>query len=138
MRQMEYTEIFPMADKPKVLLVDDEKFLLEIYSIKFLKSGFDVFACTSVDEALTALQNGYSPDAIILDISMPDKNGYEFLEALRTIPLKQTCVKVALTNEGQEAEIKRTAELGVNAHLIKAQYTQGEVVEKVKMLINHE
>jgi len=125
-----------MADKPKVLLVDDEKFLLELYSIRFLKSGFDVFACTSADEALTTIRNGYSPDAILLDITMPEKSGYELLDALHTMPLKKHCLKIALTNEGQDAEIQRTVELGVDAHLIKAHYTQAEVVDEVKKLLS--
>ncbi len=124
-----------MAEKPKVLLVDDEKFLLEIYSIKFLKSGYDVFACMSADEALTALKNGYNPDAILLDITMPEKNGYELLEALKDIPLKKSCLKIALTNEGQKGEVERTAELGIDAHLIKALYTPAEVVAEVETLL---
>ena len=65
--------------KIKVLLIDDEKFLLEIYSIKFLKSGFDVFACNSADEGLAALKNGYKPHVILFDITMPAKSGYEIL-----------------------------------------------------------
>ena len=121
--------------KPKVLLVDDEKFLDEIYSIKFLKLGFDLFACTSADEALAALKNGYDPDAILFDITMPEKNGYEFLEGLSGVKLKPSCVKIALTNEGLIGEVGRTAELGVDAHWIKARYTPGEVVEKVKKLL---
>ncbi len=121
--------------KPKVLLIDDEKFLLELYSIKFLKSGFDVFSCLSADEGLDALRKGYEPDAILFDITMPEKNGYEFLEGLHDIRLSKNPLKIALTNEGQEGEKQRTAELGVDAHLIKAEYTAGGVVETVQALL---
>lgn len=121
--------------KPRVLLIDDEKFLLELYSIKFLRDGFDVFSCTSADDGLRALRNGYEPDAIIFDITMPIKNGYEFLEELRTIPFKKKFLKIALTNEGQDGAIQHTEELGVDAHLVKAQYTPEEVVQKVKAMI---
>lgn len=121
--------------KPKVLLIDDEKFLLELYSIKFLKNGFDVFSCTSAEEGLNILRRGYEPEAILFDITMPETNGYEFLEGLRDIHFSKKPLTVALTNEGQVGEKQRTAELGVDAHLIKAQFTAGEVVEKVQALL---
>ena len=120
------------SEKPKVLLIDDEKFLLEIYSIKFLKSGFDVYAANSVDDGLAAIKNGYVPDAILFDITMPEKSGYEFLRGLATMKLPRHCVKVALTNEGQAGELHLMANLGTDLHLLKAQFTPAEIVEKVK------
>lgn len=121
--------------KRKVLLLDDEKFLLEIYSIKFLRRGFDVFACSSADEAMNILEKGYKPDAILFDISMPNKSGFQFLEEIERLGLGRGAVKIALTNESQEAEIERTKELGAAAHLIKAKYTAGEVVDQVFELL---
>lgn len=121
--------------KIKVLLIDDEKFLLEIYSIKFLKSGFDVFACTSADEGLAALRNGYEPHAILFDITMPVKSGYEFLEDLKHIRLPRRCLKIALTNENQDGEKERTMELGADAHFVKAQFTAAEIVEAVSAML---
>jgi CheY-like chemotaxis protein len=121
--------------KRKVLLIDDEKFLLEIYSIKFHKRGFDVFVCNSADEGVKALQNGYEPDVILFDITMPYKSGYEFLEELKYLHLGKHSLKVALTNESQAAEMDRTKELGADAHLVKAKYTAGEVVDEVTALL---
>jgi CheY-like chemotaxis protein len=121
--------------KRKVLLIDDEKFLLEIYSIKFLKRGFDVFSCQSADDGIKALHGGYEPDAILFDITMPYKNGYEFLEELKARKLGKHALKIALTNENQVAEMDRTKELGADAHLIKAKYTPGEVVDVVLNLL---
>lgn len=129
-----FTSLFSTS-KLKILLVDDEKFLLEIYSIKFLKSEFDVFACTSVDEALRALHSGYEPDVILFDITMPDASGYEFLEGLKHIHLPKHCLKIALTNEGEDAEIDRMKELGADAHLLKARYTASELVSEVRTLL---
>lgn len=124
-----------MAAKPKVLLIDDEKFLLEMYSIKFLKSDFDVFSCLSADEGLVALRNGYEPDAIVFDITMPIKSGYQFLEELRELRIFKHCLKIALTNENQKGEMDRTLELGADAHFVKAKYTPAEVVEAVSALL---
>lgn len=124
-----------MTTKYKVLLLDDEKLLLDLYSIKFLKAGYGVIICTSVDQALTTLRNGYAPDAILFDINMPEKSGFEFLEKLADIHLPKNCLKIALTNEGQDAELIRTKELGANAHLIKASYTPGEIVDVITLLL---
>lgn len=121
--------------KRKVLLLDDEKFLLEIYSIKFLRRGFDVFACSSADEAMNILEKGYKPDAILFDITMPNKSGFQFLEEIHRLGLGTSALKIALTNESQEAEIERTKELGAAAHLIKAKFTAGEVVDQVLELL---
>jgi CheY-like chemotaxis protein len=117
--------------KPKVLLVDDERFLLEIYATKFLKNGFDVFACTSAEEGIDAIKKGYHPDAIIFDITMPGESGYELLDELHAMGLSKSCLKIALTNEGQDAETKRMAELGADGHLLKAMYTPNEIVTAV-------
>ncbi len=122
--------------KTKILLVDDEKFLLDIYGIKFLKSGFDVCMCTSALEALELLKRGYQPRVILFDINMPEKSGYEFLEALMALPWHTNCLKIALTNEGQDGGIHRTAELGADAFLLKANYTPGEIVAVVTEMLS--
>ncbi len=121
--------------KPKILLVDDEKMLLELYSIKFVKNGFDVVVCSSAEQALELLKQGYTPDAILFDITMPEMSGYEFLEHINTMRLPKKCLKIALTNESQDGEKMRTVALGVHAHLVKAEYTPGELAEQIKELL---
>ena len=121
--------------KTKVLLVDDEKFLLDVYSIKFLKSGFDVFISTSAREGLEAMHKGYIPDAVLFDINMPEKSGFEFLEELHSFPWHSSCLKIALTNEGQDAGIERIAELGADAFFLKANYTPAQLVDAVTVLL---
>lgn len=123
--------------KHKVLLIDDEKFLLEIYSIKFHKRGFDVFVCSSADEGIAALERGYDPDAILFDITMPHKTGYEFLEEITRLGLGKRALKIALTNQSRPGETERTHELGADAHLIKAKYTAGELVDLVTNMIEN-
>lgn len=122
--------------KPKVLMLDDERFLLEIYKLKFENSGFAVSAFYSADDALDALQKGYDPDVILFDITMPDgMSGYEFLDRVRKEKLSPHSVKIALTNEGQDGEIARTAELGADAHLLKANFTPAELAGAVAAIL---
>ncbi len=127
----------PDDRKTKVLLLDDEKLLLDIYKIKFEKSGYEVSMYCDADDALRALQSGYKPDVILFDITMPDgRSGYEFIETVKKEKLAKHCLKIALTNEGQEGEKARTAELGTDAHLLKCNFTPSELVAAVTEMLN--
>jgi two-component system chemotaxis sensor kinase CheA len=120
----------------RILLVDDERFLLTIYSAAFLKEGFDVYACTSALDGIAAIRKGFAPDVILFDITMPETSGYEFLERLGDVALPRGCHRIALTNEGQDAEIARALELGADAHVIKAGYTAHELVALVREMLH--
>ena len=126
-----------MIEKAKtILLLDDEKMLLELYRNSFEKHGYEVGTCTDVDDALSALRGGFDPDVILFDITMPDsKSGYEFIETVKREGLAKNALRVALTNEGQEAEQTRMKELGAHAHLLKAKYIPSEVVAKVEEML---
>ncbi len=115
-----------------VLLVDDDKFLTNMYSMKFTGAGFTVHACLSVGDALTVLRGGFSPDAIVFDILMPEGDGFSFLEAIKTDKLAPSAIKIALTNQSSDAEKKRAEDLGVDRYIVKASMIPSEVVEAVK------
>jgi len=100
-----------------------------------MKHGFDVYACTSAADGIASIRHGFAPDVILFDITMPETSGYEFLENLRDVALPCDCLKLALTNEGQDAEISRTLKLGADAHIIKAGYTAHELVTLVREMI---
>jgi CheY-like chemotaxis protein len=122
--------------KNKVLLLDDEKFLLYMYQIVFEKNGYEVLTFSSADEALTALRSGYDPDVILFDVTMPQgRSGYEFLEIMGNEKLGKRSMKIALTNEGQEGEIKRLADLGADAHMLKAAYIPSQLATLVTDLL---
>jgi CheY-like chemotaxis protein len=92
-----------------------------------------VYACCDADDALKVLRYGYKPDVIIFDINMPGMGGYEFLETIKKEKLGAGGnIAVALTNQGHEAEKKFTEELGVDAHILKSDYTPAEVVDKIR------
>lgn len=121
--------------KPKLLLVDDEKMLLELYGLRLVKEGFDIVTCPSAEKALAILKEGYEPDVILFDITMPEMSGYEFLESINQLPLPRKCLKIALTNESQDGEKMRTVNLGVHAHLVKAEYTPAELAVQIRELL---
>jgi len=122
--------------KTKVLIVDDEKMLLQLYRAKFEQSGYDVYTCTEADDALKVLRYGYKPDVILFDINMPGMSGYDFLKTVKAEKLgAKHNVAIALTNQGHDAERQYTDELGADAHLLKAAFTPAEVVVEVERIM---
>lgn len=125
-----------MNEKPKVLMLDDERFLLEIYKVAFEKRGYDVALYGSSWDALNALRAGYEPDVILFDVTMPESDsGFQFIETVKQEGLAKHALKIALTNEGREAAHARLLELGADAHLIKAQFIPSEIVIQVSAML---
>lgn len=119
------------APKYKVLIVDDDKFLLDMYSVKFSKSGIDVHTSGSGDDALSQLRGGLVPDALILDIVMPGIDGFELLEEIRKEKLVPQAIVIILTNQGQSADIERAKRMGVAGYIVKASTIPSEVLSEV-------
>jgi len=122
--------------KPKVMIVDDDKFLLNMYSIKFSKNNFDVNSAVSGDEILTKIRGGYTPDIILLDIIMPGMDGFEILDCLKKEKLATKALVVMLTNQGQLSDIEKAKSYGINGYIIKATTIPSEVVSEVERIYN--
>ena len=122
--------------KPKVLMLDDEKFLLEMYKLAFEKRGYEVATYYDAGRALGLLRTGYDPDVILFDVTIPESDsGYQFIEAVNREKLAKRSLKIALTNEGREGAKARLTELGADAHLLKAQFIPSEIVEEVNKML---
>jgi CheY-like chemotaxis protein len=115
----------------KILIVDDDKFLLSMYSMKFSKEGMDVTAIPSPNEALEKLKGGFAPDIIILDIVMPEMDGIELLSKIRKDKLCPNAVVIILSNQGQPSEIDRAKEFGIAGYIVKATTIPSEVLHEV-------
>lgn len=121
---------------PKVLIVDDDQFLLGMYSVKFQKSGFEVETATSGEEALNKLRNGLLPDILVLDVVMPVMDGLDLLELIKKEKLSGNSAVVILSNLGQQADIERAKRIGVDSYIIKASSVPSEVVAEVKRVLD--
>ncbi len=117
--------------KRTILLIDDDKFLLDMYSMKFSQNGYTVEACLSGNEALGILRGGFQPDVVLFDLTMPELDGLSFLKVLSDEHLAANGVKIALTNQGDESEKARAAELGASRYIVKASMIPSEVVNTV-------
>lgn len=120
----------------KVLIVDDDQFLIDMYSLKFNKDGFDVEVATKGEEALEKLRGGFDPDIVILDVVMPSLDGIGLLEKIRQEKFASKAVVVMLTNQGQKSDIDRAKKLKVDGYIVKATTIPSEVVEEVLNIYN--
>jgi len=121
-----------MAEKPKkILVVDDEDSVREIYRHEFINNGYTVVVAADGEEGL--LKAGEEvPDIILLDIMLPKMSGIEVLRALKENELTKKIPVLLLTNLGEETIIKEGFELGADGYLLKVSYTPAQVVEEVK------
>ena len=69
--------------KIKILIVDDDKFLVDMYSLKFSESGYEVETAQSGDEAVKKLEAGVKPDIYLVDVVMPVMDGFELVENIK-------------------------------------------------------
>ena len=121
----------PSEKKYKVLIIDDDKFLLDMYSMKFTERQFAVEVAFGSMEALEKLKGGARPDIILLDIVMPNMDGFELLQEIKNQNLAAEAVVIILSNLGQKEDIERGLKLGADGYIIKASSTPTEVVNKV-------
>ncbi|HRH24958.1 MAG TPA: response regulator [Candidatus Paceibacterota bacterium] len=124
--------------KKKILIVDDDSFLLDMYSLRFSQADFDVETAMNADEVLQKLRAGLVPDVCLFDVVMPGKDGFEMLESINQENLIPKTIKIYLSNLGQEQDIARGKSLGAASYIVKANSTPSEVVEHVnKVLKEH-
>lgn len=116
----------------KILLVEDDAILVEMYQAKFELEGHDIQVATNGEEALSTL-NDFTPELILLDILMPKLNGFHVLKEIKKQPNLRQIPIILLTNLGEsEVDMNRelASALGVNDYLIKSHHTPDEVVAK--------
>ena len=123
-----------MATSNKILLVEDDPFLLDMYSTKFKEVGFNIVTAQDGEMGLTKAQEEM-PDLILLDVVLPKKDGFEVLKQLKSDSKTAKIPVILLTNLGLDSDVKRGLELGAQSYIIKAHFTPTEVVAKVKEVL---
>jgi PleD family two-component response regulator len=115
----------------KILIVEDDKFLMDMYTVKFGEYSFDITPSFGASIALSKLEEGLVPDIILTDVVMPVMDGFEFLAAVKEKKLAQGATIIVLSNLGQKEDISKGIELGASGYIVKATSTPTEVVKKV-------
>jgi DNA-binding response OmpR family regulator len=124
-------------NKKKILIIDDDKFLLDMYSLKFTEQGFDVTPCSSAQEALGKVQGGFLPEIIVVDVVMQEMDGFSFIKDLKEKKLASAAAVIVLSNLGQKEDIEKGLGLGADGYIIKASATPSEVVSKVMDIVKN-
>lgn len=124
-----------MEKKHSVFIIDDDEFLLDMYSLKFREAGYEVEIAKKGANALDRLREGFNPDVMLLDIVMPEMDGFEVLHEIKEEGLAKNVILVILSNLGQKEDIEKGHDLGADDYLVKAYLTPTEVLEKVEALI---
>ena len=121
--------------KPKILMIEEDKFLRKIYRDKFSRLDFDFSEATTGEEGLNKVIYE-KPDIVILDLMLPKKNGFDVLIDIKRNKNTQATPVFILSNLGQESDKKRGISLGADEYLVKTEVSLSEVVEKVKEQIS--
>lgn len=119
------------STKAKILLAEDDKFISMAYQAGLESAEFEVLLASDGDEALNVIKKE-NVNLVLLDLMMPKKNGFEFLEEINKDESLKKIPVIVLSNLGQESDIKRCKELGAVDYLIKANFSMQEVVDRVK------
>ncbi|MBU4347368.1 response regulator [Patescibacteria group bacterium] len=122
-------------NKKKILLVEDDSFLISMYTIKFELENFEVVAAEDGEKGLS-LAAEEKPDIILLDILLPKMNGFEVLKELKNNKETNQIPVILLTNLSQKNEIEQGLALGAQDYLIKAHFMPSEVMDKIKKVLN--
>lgn len=123
-----------MSQKYKILLIDDDKFLLDMYSNKFTRDGFEVQQAIDGQMALEKLKE-FSPDVILADVVMPGMDGLEVMENIKKDNLAPEAVLIMLTNQSEAYDIERAKKLHLHGYIVKATSIPSEVVSEVLKII---
>ncbi len=119
----------------KALFVDDDRFLLDMYALKFSKAGYEVKTADSMEAGLKVLRDGFEPDVMMVDIVMPGPDGLEFMGAVRKEKLAASAAVVMLTNQGSSDDIARAKKLNVDGYIVKATSIPSEVLAEVERIL---
>jgi two-component system OmpR family response regulator len=118
-------------EKKKILIVEDDNFVAEVYFAKLTEMGYEAILAQNGEEGLSRL-NSDKVDLILLDILMPIMDGLEMLEELKKHDEWKNIPVILLTNVGEKESIQKVREFGVKSYLIKSHFTPAEVIEKIE------
>lgn len=124
------------GEKKRILIVDDDTFLLDMYAFKFSQNNFEVYTATGGAQAIEKLQEGLVPDIILMDIMMPEMDGFEMLEKINAAHMADKSIKIVLSNKNEQANVDRGNSMGVSGYIVKANSTPAEVIEQVMAVLS--
>lgn len=117
----------------KILIIDDDAFLRDMYATKFTEEGDEVLTAASGRQALELIETESKQpfDVVLLDIVMPEMTGLDFLKAMKGLPNTKDTKAIVLSNQGEANDIDAAKAFGVHGYIIKAEHIPSSVVKQV-------
>ena len=120
-----------------ILIIEDDRFLRELIAQKLSKESFNIIEAVDGEEGIKKIKEN-KPDLVLLDLILPGIDGFEVLSQakkdsnheINSIPI------IILSNLGQKEDIEKGTKLGAADYLVKAHFTPGEIIEKVRTILN--
>lgn len=125
----------PIDGKARILIIEDDLNLADVYSTKFTKEGFDVFVAADGEEGLAKVEE-WKPHLVLLDIMLPKKDGFAVLAEMKLNAKTKMIPVIMWTNLSDPEESRKAKELGAVDYLVKVYNMPSEVVDVVKTRLN--
>ena len=119
----------------KILIVEDDKYLANAHRVKLSKSGFEAMIAYDGEQAIQTLES-FSPDLIVLDLIMPNKDGFAVLAELKQNPKWQHIPVIVTSNLSQKEDINRALELGAANYIIKSNSDLNDLLVKIHTILD--
>ena len=114
-----------------ILIVEDDKFLRELIAQKLIKEGYEASQAIDGEEGIKKIKEE-KPDLVLLDLILPGIDGFEVLSRMKEQPTLTSIPVIILSNLGQKEDVEKGLKLGAVDYLIKAHFTPGEIIEKIR------
>lgn len=119
------------VNNKKILIAEDEKFLSKAYKLKLDGEGYETMIATNGSEVFYILEK-FQPQLIILDLIMPEMDGFSVLAKLKTNDTYKNIPVIVSSNLGQEEDIKKAQELGAVDYIVKSDFSMKNLVFLIK------
>lgn len=119
------------GDKPKVLVIEDDVFMASLLIEELQHGGFEVAIANNGEDGIKQYSE-FTPDVLLLDLLLPDMKGFDVLRKIRVLPNGDDAKVLVFSNIAEEVDQAESEELKVIDHLVKANNSLPEVVQKVR------
>ena len=117
-----------------ILIIEDDKFLRELICQKLIKEGYEVCEAIDGEEGVKKIKEA-KPDLVLLDLILPGIDGFEVLSKIKEDPETKSIPVIILSNLGQKEDVEKGLKLGAADYLIKAHFTPGEIIDKIRNIL---
>lgn len=119
-----------------ILIIEDDIFLQGLEATKLKKEGYEILSASNGREAYNIFDSKVKIDLILLDLMLPEIDGFEILEKIRKDPSLTGMPVIVFSNLSEEQDVKRAEQLGVKEFMVKSNFNLDELAKKVKEIVS--